>query len=72
MSKMSTKLIETQERQIRRAECIATDKRAAPNTRAVAPAMVMKLRRVTALDVIGIYEREYAHFATLRLVNREP
>jgi hypothetical protein len=48
MSKIGTKLIETRERQIRKAERIATDKQGDPNTRAVAAAMVMKLRRVTA------------------------
>ena len=45
MSEISTKLIETRERQIRKAERIATDRRGDPNTRAVAAAMVMKLRR---------------------------
>ena len=45
-SKSST--TETQERQIRKAERIATDTRGDPNTRAVAAAMIMKLRRVTA------------------------
>jgi hypothetical protein len=50
MSEISTKLIETRERQIKRAERIATDRRGDPNTRAVAAAMVMKLRRETAQD----------------------
>jgi hypothetical protein len=48
MSEISTKLIETRERQIRKAERIATDRRGDPNTRAVAAAMVMKLRREAA------------------------
>jgi hypothetical protein len=48
MSEISTKLIETRERQIGKAERIATDKRGDPNTRAVAAAMVLKLRRETA------------------------
>ena len=48
MSEISTKLIETRERQIRKAERVATDKRGDLNTRAVAAAMVMKLRRETA------------------------
>ena len=48
MSEISTKLIETRERQIRKAERIATDKRGDPNTRAAAAAMVLKLRRETA------------------------
>jgi len=48
MSEISTKLIETRERQIRKVERIATDKRGDPNTRAVAAAMVLKLRRETA------------------------
>ena len=51
MSEISTKLIETRERQIKKAERIATDRRGDPNTRAVAAAMViMKLRRETAQD----------------------
>ena len=50
MSEISTKLIETRERQIEKAERIASDKRGDPNTRAVAAAMVMKLRRETAQD----------------------
>jgi hypothetical protein len=48
MSEITTKLNETRERQIRKAERIATDKRGDPNTRAVAAAMVLKLRRETA------------------------
>jgi hypothetical protein len=48
MSEIATELIETRERQIRKAERIATDKRGDPNTRAVAAAMVLKLRRETA------------------------
>jgi hypothetical protein len=48
MSEITTRLIETRERQIRKAESIASDKRADANTRAVAAAMVMKLRRETA------------------------
>jgi hypothetical protein len=50
MSEISTKLIETRERQIKKAERIATDRRGDPNTRAVAAAMVMKLRREAAQD----------------------
>jgi hypothetical protein len=45
MSGITTELIETRERQIRKAERIATDKRGDPNTRAIAAAMVLKLRR---------------------------
>jgi hypothetical protein len=48
MNEITTELIETRERQIRKAESIASDKRADPNTREVAAAMAMKLRRETA------------------------
>jgi hypothetical protein len=48
MNDITTRLIETRERQIRKAESIASDKRADSNTRAVAAGMAMKLRRETA------------------------
>ena len=48
MNEISSKLIETRERQIKKAERIAADWRVDANTRAVAAAMVLKLRRVTA------------------------
>jgi hypothetical protein len=52
MSEISTKQIETRERQIKKAERVAADWRVDANTRAVAAAMVLKLRRVTAQEGI--------------------
>jgi hypothetical protein len=60
MNEITTELIETRERQIRKAERIATDKRGDPNTRAVAAAMVLKLRRETA-QVERIEQKPHAN-----------